>query len=242
LTETWLSGDICTCELFPGSYSVLRSDRNFYACGVSKGGGVLLAVKSHLNYSPLNLNTIISTVPSIDIIGAKIVVNAHRVIYVFVIYIPPSSSFEILETFFELLSTTDYVYNDNVVIMGDFNVPNYMFENSQDKFALLIKDYQQLLEFSQYNNIYNSYDRILDLVLSTKGCEVLRDNVPIVEEDAHRPPLIVELSYNCNNLKKFAGHTDYIRYNFKKANYPLLYSLICRLVLFKLIYRCEFGL
>jgi hypothetical protein len=54
----------------------------------------------------------------------KIVVNAHRVIYVFVIYIPPSS-FEILETFFELLSTTDYVYNDNVVIMGDFNVPNY---------------------------------------------------------------------------------------------------------------------
>jgi hypothetical protein len=110
--------------------------------------------------------------------------------------------------------------------MGDFNVPNYMFENSQDKFALLIRDYQQLFGFSQYNNIYNSYDRILDLVLSTKGCEVLRDNVPIVEEDAHHPALIVELSYNRNNLKKIAGHTDYIRYNFKKANYPLLYSLI----------------
>jgi hypothetical protein len=82
---------------------------------------------------------------------------------------------------------------------------------------------QQLFGFSQYNNIYNSYDRILDLLLSTKGCEVLRDNVPIVEEDAHHPALIVELSYNWNNLKKIAGHTDYtsIRYNFKKAWYPL---------------------
>jgi hypothetical protein len=60
-----------------------------------------------------------------------------------------------------------------------------MFENSQDKFALLIRDYQQLFGFSQYNNIYNSYDHIVDLVLS-----------------------------------------NYIRYNFKKANDPLLYSLI----------------
>jgi hypothetical protein len=106
LTETWLSGDICTCELFPGSYSVLRSDRNFSACGVSKGGGVLLAVKSHLNCSPLNLNTIISTVPSIDMIGAKIVVNAHSYMSLLSIfhhlllsrYLRPSSNYFLLLT------------------------------------------------------------------------------------------------------------------------------------------------
>jgi len=42
ITETWLLNNIFTNEIFPTSFTVLRKDRD------SRGGGVLLALKSSL--------------------------------------------------------------------------------------------------------------------------------------------------------------------------------------------------
>ena len=45
ITETWLHEGIADNEILPSSYNVLRNDRG------SRGGGVLLAVKSNISCS-----------------------------------------------------------------------------------------------------------------------------------------------------------------------------------------------
>lgn len=55
LTETWLDGGVCSGELFPAAYAVFRADRRRSEVGLSRGGGVLLAVDSSLSAHSLNL-------------------------------------------------------------------------------------------------------------------------------------------------------------------------------------------
>lgn len=73
--ETWLSEEVTKNEIFPPTYTVLRSDRRFLETGLSKGGGVLLAPKSEFIIYPLNLDTVSITYQFIDIIGCKIDFN-----------------------------------------------------------------------------------------------------------------------------------------------------------------------
>ena len=46
LTETWLHPDINNRELFHASYNVYRQDRKHSPGGLSRGGGVLIAVRN----------------------------------------------------------------------------------------------------------------------------------------------------------------------------------------------------
>lgn len=48
LTETWLDSHVNNGELFTDEYDIFRSDRDFSHLGLSRGGGVLLAIKSRL--------------------------------------------------------------------------------------------------------------------------------------------------------------------------------------------------
>lgn len=45
LSETWLSDNVSSSELFPKEYNVDRKDRKFNLINRIKGCGVLLAVK-----------------------------------------------------------------------------------------------------------------------------------------------------------------------------------------------------
>jgi len=53
ITETRLSNDILSSELFPSEYLVFRCDRNINTSTSSRGGGTLVAVKKSLK--PLNV-------------------------------------------------------------------------------------------------------------------------------------------------------------------------------------------
>ncbi|KAF2897762.1 hypothetical protein ILUMI_08425 [Ignelater luminosus] len=55
LTETWLSDSVSSAELFHKNYTVYRKDRDFTTTGMSKGGGVLLAVNSFIKSSQVDL-------------------------------------------------------------------------------------------------------------------------------------------------------------------------------------------
>jgi len=48
LVETWLSGDVSDAELGLANYSLFRFDRNPNTSVHTRGGGVLIAVKSSL--------------------------------------------------------------------------------------------------------------------------------------------------------------------------------------------------
>ena len=78
LTETWLHDYIYNNELIPSGYTIYRKDRN------SKGGGVLVAVKSIFKSiqltSPDNLEVVAVTV------------HAHHSFTICAVYIPPNST------------------------------------------------------------------------------------------------------------------------------------------------------
>jgi len=54
LTETWLLLDILDSELGLASFQVLRLDRSIRTSQYSRGGGVPIAIKSHLQASVIS--------------------------------------------------------------------------------------------------------------------------------------------------------------------------------------------
>ena len=88
LTETWLSYGISSSELFSHSYNVLRCDRQFEPTGLSRGGGVLIATNSDIQFFRDDLSEFHTNFSFIDIIGKKYFLQ-HTTFYIFTLYIPP---------------------------------------------------------------------------------------------------------------------------------------------------------
>jgi biotin transporter BioY len=93
------------------------------------GGGVLLLIHKSFWVFQLNLDHIIAHLPIIDIIGCKVVLNSQSFVFVFVIYIPPQTSVDDFATLMEFLEVLDYLYEHDVLFIGDFNVPNFINNN-----------------------------------------------------------------------------------------------------------------
>jgi len=80
LTETWLTDAVLDNEILPVNYSIYRTDR------VTRGGGVLLAVKN--------------TVPSQcwespkDLELVTVVISLNNPVKICLVYNPPNSSLE----------------------------------------------------------------------------------------------------------------------------------------------------
>lgn len=68
--------------------------------------------------------------------------------------------------------------------------------------------------------------RTLDLVLSKSHCRIFRDNSPLVTEDKHHPALLIHASTCANHFDNFPNKSSQKSYNFKRANFPALYSSI----------------
>nr|CAI5869568.1 unnamed protein product [Callosobruchus analis] len=73
---------------------------------------------------------------------------------------------------------------------------------------------KHFVSLTQVNTILNTTGRMLDLVITDIECEVSRDLLPLVKEDAHHPSLSLLLS-EVNTA-----------YNFKRANFVGLYNAL----------------
>jgi hypothetical protein len=95
----------------------------------------------------------------------------------------------------------------------------------------MFNDFTQFLNFKQINNVRNFNDKLLDLVFTDmKHCNLSRESVPIVTEDAHHPSITVSFIVRkvpFTNFSDFNVCTSF--YNFRKANFPLMYSLLAQL-------------
>ena len=91
---------------------MLRCDRALINMGVTRGGGVLLAVNKDFKAVQLDLQVVRSNLVKIDIVGCKVTVHFTS-FYIFVIYIPPyATSIEILSLLI-------------IIILGDFNMSGF---------------------------------------------------------------------------------------------------------------------
>ena len=225
LTETWLTDNISNSEIFPSHYVVFRNDRNYNLLNSSRGGGVLLVVKNSVTCTQVDLTSIIRALPTINIICVKISLPNKNYIFVVTVYIPPSTSFEDYELFTDLLSNLEDIHTNKLIIVGDFNIPNFVL-NLTDKFSTLLVNFANFIDLTQYNYVRNANNHILDLVFSNLVITIEKSINPLVDEDNHHPALELEFQADLvpKNKNKFHLNTESKQYNFKKANFLQLYE------------------
>lgn len=225
LTETNVQSDVSNAELFPDLYEVHRCDRDLARCGLSKGGGVLLAARRELNMAPVDLTQLLQTLESIEIVGVQVGLR-HLSFYIFVLYIPPTSQIYIYDTIFEYLETLPFLIDKKIIVIGDFNITNFNNDRN-DSFVRSAISFIESMDLIQRNVVTNVNGRLLDLVLTNiKDCQVILNNFPFTNVDPHHPPLL--LNIGCSNYRSnnFVQNRNQKCFNFRRANFPLLYNLI----------------
>lgn len=227
LSETWLSVDVNDAEVFPSCYSVFRADRNFAATGLSRGGGVLLAVENSIKSSVIDVNIMKTSFPSIDILGCKVYLTNVSLL-MFVLYVPPSISLAEFESFFETFESLNCFSTDcKILIFGDFNIPLYNIDLNDSK-SKALNNFINFINVSQQNQIVNQSGRLLDLVVSNMQCKVSRDDCPLINEDHHHPALSFTIKLNNCHVRDFIFNGTCKKFNFKRANFPLMYDMFQR--------------
>ena len=241
ITETWLTCDFYDREYFDDSFSVFRSDRSIELSGATRGGGVAVAARAALN--PLRRDWPVPTRSHSDCVWVSIPLNYARDItscctgtngnctsYLNIgcIYIPHGAGYrETLAAFLDIASEliTDRP-NDLFLITGDFNISladwtatpflEMHLVPSGNYASQLLNEFLSFTFLKQYNGIYNSNNRILDLVLCNQECSVSACGYPLTQEDVHHRSLLLELRLKFTPLLQPAQRCVY---KFHSANY-----------------------
>lgn len=217
ITETWLKDGIHSSELFHNSYTCLRRDRN----DGRKAGGVLVAV--HNTWSYIDLTDYTS--PH-EFLFLKLC-NGNLNLFICCLYIPPKSKVDVYKTIFDSLESTGNILHNNVIIIGDFNLPDYKDEDFINN-IVANNALEQLKHFTDFNNlrnfnsILNFQDKTLDLVLSNTVVNVFKIDEPLVVEDKYHPALQINVNVSSKKLHNMCPVID--AYNFRRANFIELYS------------------
>lgn len=227
-TETWLDCTVLSSELFDDRYIVYRRDRESSCLQSGKrGGGVLIAVKKSMNSKrekqfESNCEDLWLT---LDLSVAR---SVRRAAFCSV-YLPPPVRVPYLEQFLDKCNEVFEQLNCSYVcIAGDFNIGgiDWSIVNTPDcdKCPKLTNIDQTLIDFAnvnrlkQFNNVCNSSDRILDLVLCNNSmCRVSQSEDPISNIDQHHPPLDIVISLNKEDRLPYNTTDD--RPNFRKTSY-----------------------
>lgn len=214
-------------------YNVYRRDRNFDASNKKRGGGVLLAISKKYDSCFFDIETVCDTfsdIYHIDVVAVRLKVG-NDFIYVFNVYIPPSVTSDEYDILFDALESLYPIYGSNILIFGDFNIPEYYayhINKVRSRNVNSLLNFMNYLNISQHNFISNSNNKILDLVLCNKPCNVVHSPELLVQEDNHHPALLCEINGLFNRKNEgfpLYNSTDVQPdLNFKKANFQALYQ------------------
>ena len=166
-TESWLSPDIASSEIFPEGYHSFRADRKSKS---KRSGGVFILVRNSL---------ICTEQPQFqtncEILWVKIEISGSRPLFVGAYYRRVEDDLESLREFQDSVSRVRE-HSDNVWVLGDFNLPMLSWPESSpemkpdcshkqvyDFFLSTIADYN----FTQVVTEPTRKDNILDLFLTT---------------------------------------------------------------------------
>lgn len=222
LTETWLSADVFSSELFPsGSYSIYRCDRDAATTGRLRGGGVLVALSQNFAAEVLNCDHLRRVAPLIDLLGLKVTYKQYT-FYLLVIYSPPDIPAGVFGSWVDELGI--YVSNlgSSTLLLGDFNIPNL---NGNSAKPIALNNLKHLCNLVQFNRVVNTNNGLLDLVLADIPCSVTRDYSPLLPIDSYHPALNINLELvTIPQVRKFLPNPHSGNYNFRKADFPALYA------------------
>jgi hypothetical protein len=220
LSETWLIPDITNSELGFCNFSVFKLDRNSATSIFSQGGGVLIAIRSNLSPSLININT-----HNVEQIFVAANISSRRFIFC-AIYLPPYYPLQLYESHVSVVDEVISLHSPHsFILVGDYNLPNidWSFDNlglvatgvSSPSLSLIV-DSISLHNFFQCNYVQNSFCGVLDLVFSSSNnVSTYNATSPLVPADLYHPLLAI-----CYPISKITKTPNSISYrDFKEANY-----------------------
>ena len=235
-SETWLNGKILNSEL-SSEYNIYRADRNPGTSGLERGGGVLIGVKKRFHPKPVHLQGD----ERLEQIAVRIPLSG-KTLFVCCVYIPPNSEASIytqhsscVQQLCDLAQSTD-----DVVVVGDYNVPNLTWHFDEDFNAYLpsgqsTEQEVALIEdvlgtgLQQVFDLPNANGRLLDLALVSDSSRFLLIEPPraILKIDVHHRPFI--LVYDTQTLEKTAEEQAGTYYDFANCDTAALNNSIASL-------------
>lgn len=223
LNETWLDSDIYSSELFDSRYHVFRCDRNKIRTGKVKGGGVLIAVNQQFKSELIVTNSILETVTvKVNVFGKVIVIST--------VYFAPRSLLSSYQEYFNMLENIQCLVDNELIIVGDFNVPeintaSYNFANG-NHIVKSLNEFMNFFNLNLYNNILNSENKTLDLVISSFELQVNQQIDSLVPIDVFHPALVISKNFNFSNPLINDSIESVNMYNYRNADFNLLYELL----------------
>lgn len=216
LSESWLTPDIASSEVFCNLFKVYRMDRNSNTSDKQRGGGVLIAVKTEYDSSLVPLEGV-----NVEHVFVKVRVGNGKFVFGCV-YIPPRSDIAVYSGHVQVVGDIMRKHGDHTaIIVGDYNLPNLVWNcnyegamNVTSDVEALLCDEFSLLGLTQRNYVCNVNDSVLDLCFSNCYMVISRCE-PLTTCDGYHPPLESVISLNCQSLN-INGN---VYHNFRKADY-----------------------
>ncbi|XP_055604071.1 uncharacterized protein LOC129752308 [Uranotaenia lowii] len=208
LTETWLNDRTLSSQVFSSDYTVFRCDRGPNNSTKSTGGGVLIAIRSTLSAIPIYDESWNDQ----EFVWTRIDLGTKK-LYVGVVYLPPdrTRNASFADSFSSGLSKLCSLTlpEDDIVIIGDFNLPGLKWIPSQGNFLFAdptrssftvpsntILDSLSTATLREINSIENENGRMLDLCFISDGPQLATIEeapTPLVKVVPHHPALLLSL-------------------------------------------------
>ncbi|PNF43033.1 hypothetical protein B7P43_G08782 [Cryptotermes secundus] len=213
-------------NLFPDSYTVLRSDR--MSANKTRGGGVLTALSSKIRSFKRRCDLesynecVWVEIPTLD--NQNLIIGNH--------YFSPDTKLEVIANYFRSLEDRLDTKNFRVVIVGDFNAPGFDWNH-----GLAVPDchyYSKLRGDAIYTstcllNLQQCIDSVgssnlLDLVFTNfNDYNITFPDSGIIKPDTYHPPMVIGISLPLVNP------TQNCEYSYRKyiaGDYTLLYNIL----------------
>ena len=187
-TESHLDGSISSSEVFPNGYEIFQKDRNQY------GGGVFTAVSNkYIASSMLELDE------NCELLWISLQCQGVIPLYICTFYRPPKSNLEVLEALGKSLEKLNQHRTlPNILLAGDFNLPDILWENSSLRSNLVYSSglsyhmidiandnylTQMVNEPTRGSNILDFiFTTTPDLVNSVQACPGMSDHYAVTAE------------------------------------------------------------
>lgn len=219
LVESWLHGDIIDSEFCLTDFNIFRNDRDSDLTGLERGGGLFIAIRKSLKATHITLENSV-----LEQLFVMATINSKK--YIFgAIYIPPSSNSETYSAHCtQLLRLCERFPNCELVIVGDFNLPDATWFVSDSNTievqcavrssATIIAENYNFLNLLQTNRVPNRFGTFLDLVFVKEEVAVREALDPLTNVvDRH---LAYEFSLISQDSDKIV--TDIYYYDFKSCD------------------------
>ena len=131
ITETWFNTVNNSSTILDNKFSCYRSDRDLKKANKKTGGGVIILVKNNIPSSLLYIHQgIYETV--------CIMIRLHNInIIISALYMPPLYDINLYVDYLNRLQSELLKHNNcKLIILGDFNIPGFKFNEFKNEIKL----------------------------------------------------------------------------------------------------------